>query len=156
MRPGVATLTPPPGTSAPAPEGVFLNSNPHPRAYGNFARVLAKYVREDHALGLPEAIRKLTSLPAATLSLTRRGRLKAGFVADVVLFDPATVQDHASFDKPHQLSSGVEDVWINGILALKAGVATGYPSGRFIRGRAWSGAPGGGCRENSRDWTWSR
>ncbi|HMD72920.1 MAG TPA: D-aminoacylase, partial [Steroidobacteraceae bacterium] len=142
--------------AAPAPEGVFLNSNPHPRAYGNFARLLAKYVREDHALGLPEAIRKLTSLPAATLSLSDRGRLKAGFFADVVLFDPATVQDRASFEKPHQLSSGVEDVWVNGILALKAGVATGNPSGRFVRGRAWSGAPGGGCRDNSSNWTWSR
>ncbi len=142
--------------AAPAPEGVFLNSNPHPRAYGNFARLLAKYVREDHALGLPEAIRKLTSLPAATLSLPDRGRLQTGFFADVVLFDPATVQDRASFEKPHQLSTGVEDVWVNGIMALKAGVATGNPSGRFVRGRAWSGAPGGGCRDNSRDWTWSR
>lgn len=142
--------------AAPAPEGVFLKSNPHPRAYGNFARLLAKYVRDEHAIDLPEAIRKLTSLPAATLSLTSRGRLKAGYFADVVLFDPATVQDRASFDEPHQLSSGVEDVWVNGILALKEGVATGYPSGRFIRGRAWSGAPGGGCRDSSRDWTWSR
>ncbi len=139
---------------APAPEGVFLTYNPHPRAYGNFARLLAKYVRDEHVITLQEAIRKLSALPAATLSLRDRGLLKSGYFADIVLFDPARVQDKATFERPHQLSTGVEDVWINGVAALKAGVATGAPSGRFVRGRAWSGAPAGGCRQSSRDWTW--
>jgi N-acyl-D-amino-acid deacylase len=141
---------------APAPEGVFLSRNPHPRAYGNFARLLAKYVRREHALSLQEAIRKLTAFPASTLSLSERGMLKAGYFADIVLFDPARVQDQATFARPHQLSTGVTDVWINGVLALESGVATGKPSGRFIHGRAWTGAPGGGCRDRSADWTWSK
>ncbi len=142
--------------AAPAPEGVFLNSSDHPRTYGNFARLLAKYVRDEKVITLQEAIRKLTSAPAANLSLRRRGRLMAGYFADVVVFDPATIQDHATYEKPHQLSTGVADVWVNGILALKNGVATGAASGRFVRGRAWTGAPGGGCRPSSRDWQWER
>jgi N-acyl-D-amino-acid deacylase len=142
--------------AAPAPEGVFLLENNHPRAYGNFARLLAKYVRDEHVLGLPEAIRKLTSFPARTLSLEHRGRLSRGYFADVVIFDPATVQDHATYEKPHQLATGVNDVWVNGVRALEDGVATGAASGKFVRGRAWTGAPGGGCRSSSSDWTWSR
>ena len=141
-------------SDAPAPEGVFLQASDHPRAYGNFARLLAKYVREDEVITLQEAIRKLTALPAANLSLRLRGRLKAGYFADVVVFDPATIRDHATFEKPHQLSTGVRDVWVNGVRALKDGIATGAPSGRFVRGRAWSGAPGGGCRASSKDWRW--
>jgi len=141
---------------APAPEGVFLLQNPHPRAYGNFARLLARYVREEQILGLPEAIRKLTSLPARNLSLKERGLLTAGYFADIVIFNPATIRDHATYQKPHQLATGVDDVWVNGIQALKDGVATGAASGKFIRGRAWTGAPGGGCRASSNDWTWSR
>jgi N-acyl-D-amino-acid deacylase len=140
--------------SAPAPEGVFLQENEHPRAYGNFARLLAKYVREEKVVTLQEAIRKLTALPATNLSLQDRGRLKAGYFADVVVFDPTTIQDHATYEKPHQLATGVEYVWVNGILALKDGVATGAASGRFVRGRAWTGARGGGCRASSRDWRW--
>jgi N-acyl-D-amino-acid deacylase len=142
--------------AAPAPEGVFLAENNHPRAYGNFARLLAKYVRDEHVIGLAEAIRRLTSLPASNLSLTNRGRLAPGYFADVVIFDPATIEDHASYEKPHQLATGVSDVWVNGVRALKDGVATGAPSGRFVRGRAWTGAPGGGCRRSSQDWTWNK
>lgn len=142
--------------AAPAPEGVFLKSSDHPRAYGNFARLLARYVREEKVITLQEAIRKLTSLPAANLSLQRRGRLMAGYFADVVVFDPATIQDHATYESPHQLSTGVEDVWVNGIRVLKDGIATGAPGGRFVRGRAWTGTPGGGCRRSSRDWQWER
>ncbi len=142
--------------SAPAPEGVFLLENEHPRAYGNFARLLAKYVRDEHVISLTEAIRKLTSLPADNLSLKDRGRLKPGNFADVVVFDPAKIQDHATYEKPHQLSTGVDDVWVNGVEALKDGVATGAASGRFVHGRAWTGAPGGGCRASSHDWTWNR
>ena len=140
--------------SAPAPEGVFLESNPHPRAYGNFARLLAKYVRADHVLTLEEAVRRLTSLPAGNLSLEGRGHLRRGDFADVVVFDPATIQDHATFEQPHQLATGVQDVWVNGVLALADGHATGAPSGRFVHGRAWVGAPNGGCRASAHDWTW--
>jgi N-acyl-D-amino-acid deacylase len=141
---------------APAPEGVFLQYNSHPRAYGNFARLLAKYVREEQALSLPEAIRKLTSLPAANLSLRDRGRLLPGYFADVVIFDPASVQDHATYEKPHQLATGVRDVLINGRWALKAGEPTGAATGEFVHGRAWTGYAGGGCRAASSDWMWSK
>ena len=142
--------------SAPAPEGVFLQSNEHPRAYGNFVRVLAKYVRDEKVISLQEAIRKLSALPAQNLSLKDRGMLRKGYFADVVIFDPRTVQDHATYERPHQLSTGVEEVWINGIAAVHNGQATGLPSGRFVRGRAWTGYPGGGCRAGSRQWTWSQ
>jgi N-acyl-D-amino-acid deacylase len=141
---------------APAPEGVFLKSSRHPRTYGNFARVLARYVREQHVLTLPQAIHKLAALPAATLSLSERGVLKQGYFADVVVFDPAKVQDHATFERPQQLATGVEDVWINGIRALRHQVATAAASGRVLRGRAWTGAGGGGCRKSAADWSWSR
>jgi N-acyl-D-amino-acid deacylase len=140
--------------AAPAPEGVFLEGNHHPRAYGNFARLLAKYVRDEKVITLQEAIRKLTALPAANLSLQHRGRLLPGYFADVVVFDPATIQDHATYEKPHQLATGVQDVWVNGVRALKDGTATGAASGRVVRGRAWTGTPGGGCRASSRDWHW--
>ena len=140
--------------AAPAPEGVFLKGNHHPRAYGNFARLLAKYVRDEKVITLQEAIRKLTALPATNLSLQQRGRLLPGYFADVVVFDSATIQDHATYEKPHQLATGVQDVWVNGVRALKDGAATGAASGRFVRGRAWTGAPGGGCRASSRDWHW--
>ena len=141
--------------AAPAPEGVFLESNNHPRAYGNFARLLGHYVREEHALSLGEAIRKLSALPASNLSLVGRGLLKAGYVADVVVFDPATIADHATYERPHQLATGVADVFVNGQLALRNGTPTGAATGRVVRGRAWKGAPGGGCRASSRDWTWN-
>jgi N-acyl-D-amino-acid deacylase len=140
---------------APAPEGVFLKTSRHPRTYGNFARVLAKYVREEHVITLQEAIRKLSAFPAATLSLTDRGTLSAGSFADVVIFDPNTIQDHATYEHPHQLATGLDEVWVNGVRALRHGQATGAASGRAVRGRAWKGAPGGGCRRSAADWRWS-
>jgi N-acyl-D-amino-acid deacylase len=137
-----------------APEGVFLLSSTHPRAYGNFARLFAKYVREDHLMTVEEAIRKLTTLPADVLSLSDRGRLRTGAFADVVIFDPAAFQDHATYEKPMQYATGVTDVFVNGKLALKDGEPTGVPTGRVLHGRAWSGAPGGGCRASGKDWAW--
>jgi N-acyl-D-amino-acid deacylase len=139
-----------------APEGVFLLSAAHPRAYGNFARVFAQYVRKDHVLSVAEAVRKLTSLPADNLSLKDRGRLRAGAFADVVVFDPNSIQDHATFEMPHQLSTGVSYVLVNGKMAIKDGEPIAVASGRVVRGRAWMGAVNGGCRRAARDWTWSR
>jgi N-acyl-D-amino-acid deacylase len=141
---------------APAPEGVFLRSREHPRAYGNVARLLGHYVRETRDLTLPDAIRRLTSLPADTLSLAGRGRLKPGALADVVVFDPARIADHATFAAPHRLATGVEQVLVNGRFALRDGQATGAATGRVVRGRAWTGAPGGGCRARASAWRWSR
>jgi N-acyl-D-amino-acid deacylase len=138
-----------------APEGVFLLSAAHPRAYGNFARVFAQYVRKDHAISIEEAVRKLTALPADNLSLQDRGRLKPGNFADVVVFDPNTIQDHATYEKPHQLSTGVGYVVVNGKLAIKDGKPTGVASGRVVRGRAWTGVAGGGCRRSASDWKWT-
>ncbi|HEV7443224.1 MAG TPA: D-aminoacylase [Steroidobacteraceae bacterium] len=138
-----------------APEGVFLLSAAHPRAYGNFARVFAEYVRKDHAISVEEAVRKLTALPADNLSLKDRGRLKAGNFADVVVFDPNTIQDHATYQKPHQLSTGVGYVVVNGKLAIKDGKPTGAAGGRVVRGRAWTGVAGGGCRRSASDWKWT-
>ena len=140
---------------APAPEGVFLQSKEHPRAYGNVARLLGRYVRENRDVTLADAIRRLTSLPANNLSLPDRGRLKVGAFADIVVFDPATITDHATFDRPAQLATGVRDVVINGRFALRDGKPTGAATGRVVRGRAWTGAPGGGCRANAREWRWS-
>jgi N-acyl-D-amino-acid deacylase len=137
--------------AAEAPRGVFKLAQPHPRAYGNFVRVLAKYVREDHALTLPQAVRKLSALPAANLSLADRGMLKAGYAADVVVFDPKTVQDHATYERPQQFASGVRDVLVGGKFALRDGTPTGAPTGRFVKGRAANG----GCRTRSGDWTWA-
>jgi N-acyl-D-amino-acid deacylase len=138
-----------------APEGVFLLSAAHPRAYGNFARVFAEYVRKDHVLTVQEAVRKLSALPADNLSVQDRGRLAHGNFADVVVFDPNTIQDHATFDQPHQLSTGVSYVVVNGVMALREGKPTGAASGRVVRGRAWTHAPHGGCRASASDWTWS-
>ena len=130
-----------------APEGVFLKSSSHPRAYGNFARVLAEYVRKDRVARLPDAIRRLSSLPATNLGIVQRGSLKPGYYADVVVFDPARIQDHATFEKPKQLATGVDDVFVNGVQVLKGGKHTGAKPGRFVRGPGWTGWPGGGgCR----------
>jgi N-acyl-D-amino-acid deacylase len=117
-----------------APEGVFLKSSTHPRAYGNFARLLGKYVRDEKVISLPEAIRRLTSLPAANLGLDRRGLLKPGMFADVVVFDPATIGDRATFEKPQQYSVGVRQVFVNGIQVLRDGEPTGAHAGRALRG----------------------
>jgi len=139
-----------------APEGVFLLAAAHPRAYGNFARVFAQYVRKDHVLSVAEAVRKLSTLPADNLSLPDRGRLQTGAYADVVVFDPDTIQDHATYDKPHQLSTGVSQVIVNGKFAVRDGKATGASSGRVVRGRAWTGNAHGGCRNAASDWSWSK
>jgi N-acyl-D-amino-acid deacylase len=117
-----------------APEGNFLKSNCHPRAYGTFARVLGKYVREEKALTLEEAIRKLSSLPATNLGLDHRGFLQDGMFADVVVFDPATVGDKATFEKPHQYSVGMKHVFVNGTQVLKDGEHTGAKPGRAVWG----------------------
>ena len=140
---------------APSPEGIFLKSSAHPRAYGNFARLLAKYVRTDKAVTLQDAIHRLTALPAANLSLKDRGLLKEGYFADIVVFDPNNIQDHSTYVKPHQLASGVKDVIVNGQLALSDGIATGAHSGQFVRGRAWADGKGGGCRASAKDWPWA-
>jgi N-acyl-D-amino-acid deacylase len=123
------------------PEGVFLKSNAHPRAYGNFARVIGKYVREEKALTLQDAVRRLSAFPAENLKIKDRGYLKPGYFADVVVFDPATVDDHATFDKPHQLATGVMDVFVNGTQVLKDQEHTGAKPGRFVRGPGWKQAP---------------
>ena len=117
-----------------AAEGVFLKSNPHPRAYGTFARILGKYVREDRVISLEEAVRRLTSLPATNLRIARRGRLAPGYHADVVVFDPATIKDHATFEQPHQYATGVRDVFVNGVAVLRDGEHTGATPGRVVLG----------------------
>jgi N-acyl-D-amino-acid deacylase len=117
-----------------AAEGAFLSSNPHPRAYGNFARWLAKYVREERLVPLEEAIRRLSALPAENLGLHERGRIAEGSMADLVIFDPETIQDHATFEKPHQYSTGVRDVFVNGVQVLRGGEHTGATPGRVVRG----------------------
>ncbi len=121
------------------PEGVFLEFNPHPRAYGNFARLLGKYVRDEAIISLEEAIRRLTSLPAKNLKIRERGLLKDGYFADIVVFDPAAIQDHATYDEPHKLSTGVTHVFVNGEAVLRDGKHTGATPGRFVRGAGWSG-----------------
>jgi N-acyl-D-amino-acid deacylase len=117
-----------------APEGAFLKFNPHPRAYGSFARLLGKYVRDEKVIPLEEAIRKLTSLPASNFSIWDRGSLEAGNFADIVVFDPASIQDHATYDKPHQLATGMKHVFVNGEAVLRDGEHTGATPGRFVRG----------------------
>jgi len=122
-----------------SPEGAFLKFNPHPRAYGNFARLLGKYVRDERIIALEEAIRRLTSLPAENLKIRERGLLRAGYFADIVVFDPLRIQDHATYDEPHQLSTGVSHVLVNGAAVLRDGEHTGATPGRFVRGPGWSG-----------------
>jgi N-acyl-D-amino-acid deacylase len=121
-----------------APEGVFLKSNPHPRAYGNFSRLLSKYVRDEKVIPLEEAVRKLTSLPAGNLKIKQRGRLKAGFYADIAVFDAAKIRDHATFDKPHRYATGMVHVFVNGVHTLKDGEHTGVKAGRVVRGPGWN------------------
>jgi len=118
-----------------APEGAFLKSNPHPRAYGNFARWLGRYVRDEQLVPLEEAIRRLSGLPAENLGLKDRGRIASGFKADLVVFDPTTVQDHATFEQPHQYATGMVHVLVNGVPVLADGEHTGATPGRFVRRR---------------------
>ncbi|HVF38515.1 MAG TPA: D-aminoacylase, partial [Gemmatimonadaceae bacterium] len=123
-----------------AAEGPFLKSNPHPRAYGNVARLLGKYVRDEKIIPLSDAIRRLTSLPAANLRISRRGSLRHGFFADVVVFDPARIQDHATFERPHQYATGVTHVFVNGTQVVRDGKHTGAKPGRVVRGPGWKRA----------------
>ena len=124
--------------SIPA-EGIFLASNVHPRAYGSFARVLGKFSRDEKLITLQGAVRKLAALPAATLKLDRRGMLKEGYYADVVVFDPQKIQDHATFEKPHQYATGMVHVFVNGEQVIKDGEHTGATPGRVVRGPGWKG-----------------
>jgi N-acyl-D-amino-acid deacylase len=117
-----------------APEGVFLKSDPHPRAYGNFARMLGKYVRDEKVIPMKEAIRRLSGFPATNLGLDHRGFVKEGMFADVVVFDPATIADHATFEKPHQYAVGVKHVFVNGVQVIKDGEHTGAKPGRALWG----------------------
>ena len=126
--------------SSQAPEGLFLRSNPHPRAYGTFARVLGKYVRDEKALSLAEAVRRLSLFPAQNLNLRERGALRSGWVADVVVFDPERIQDHATYDQPHQYATGMRHVFVNGVAVLRDGEHTGAKPGRFVRGPGWKPA----------------
>jgi N-acyl-D-amino-acid deacylase len=117
-----------------AAEGAFLNSSTHPRAYGNFARLLGKYVRDEKVIPLEEAIRRLAALPCENLGLAQRGLLKTGYFADVVIFDPKTIADKATFEKPHQYAVGMKHVFVNGVQLLKDGEHTGKTSGRALWG----------------------
>lgn len=120
-----------------APEGAFLKANPHPRSYGNFSRLLGRYVRDEKVVPLEDAVRRLTSLPAKNLKLDQRGSLAPGYYADVVIFDPAKIADHATFEKPHQYSTGVRDVFVNGVQVLKDGEHTGAKPGQVVHGPGW-------------------
>jgi len=120
-----------------APEGVFLKSSTHPRAYGNFARLLGRYVRDEQVISLPEAIRRLTSLPAGNMHIEGRGHLKPGYFADVVVFDPAKIADHATYESPQQYATGMVHVLVNGVVVLKDGEHTGARPGRVVRGPGW-------------------
>lgn len=122
-----------------APEGVFLKSSTHPRAYGNVARLLGKYVRDEKLISLEEAIYKLTTLPATNLKIKKRGALKAGYFADLALFDPNTLQDNATFEKPMQFATGMKHVFVNGEQVLMDGEHTGKLPGRVVRGPGWKG-----------------
>ncbi|MGH9556889.1 MAG: amidohydrolase family protein [Terriglobales bacterium] len=125
-------------SQAASPEGPLGESKTHPRAYGSFPRILGKYVREEKLLPLEEAIRKFTSLPAQRMKLQDRGLLRAGYFADVTIFDPATVRDVATFEDPHRTSVGIEYVFVNGVLTLDKGKFTGKLGGRPLRGPGYA------------------
>ena len=122
-----------------APEGDVLKRKPHPRSYGNFARFLGKYVRDEQLIPLEEAVRRLTLFPATTLGIQNRGRLAPGYFADLAIFDPATIQDHATFENPHAYATGMVHVFVNGEQVLKNGEHTGATPGRIVRGPGWTG-----------------
>ncbi len=136
QQPWVAVDT---DASSTSPTGPFAYQRPHPRAYGTFPRILGKYVREEKALRLEDAIRKMTSLAAQRVKLTDRGLLRTGYFADITIFDPAAVNDAATFEDPHQLSRGINYVLVNGVLALAQGKLTGQLGGRPLRGPGWAG-----------------
>jgi len=125
--------------AAMAPEGLFLNENPHPRTYGNFARLLGRYVRDEGIIPLEEAIRRLTSLPATNLALRNRGALRPGYFADVVVFDPGSIADRATYEIAQQYSTGMVHVFVNGTQVLRDGEHTGALPGRVVRGPGWTG-----------------
>lgn len=122
-----------------ATEGVFLESNTHPRAYGNFARLLGRYVREEQVIPLEKAIHRLTALAAERLNIRHRGRLEPGYFADLAIFDPDSIQDHATYAAPHQYATGMVHVLVNGVLVLRDGTHTGATPGRVVRGPGWTG-----------------
>jgi N-acyl-D-amino-acid deacylase len=124
---------------APAAEGVFLQSSRHPRTYGNFARILGKYVRDEGIISMEEAIRRMTSLPAANLGVLERGELREGFFADIVVFDPERISDNATFEEPHQYATGMRHVFVNGEQVLRNGRHTDATPGRVVRGPGWDG-----------------
>jgi N-acyl-D-amino-acid deacylase len=120
-----------------APEGNFLKSSTHPRAYGTFARLLGKYTRDEGIIPLQEAVRRLTSLPAANLRIERRGLLQPGYYADIAIFDPQAIRDNATFAEPQQYATGMAHVFVNGVQVLKDGEHTGATPGRVVRGPGW-------------------
>jgi N-acyl-D-amino-acid deacylase len=120
--------------SSYAPEGIFLESGAHPRAYGTYPRILGKYVRDEKLMTLQEAVRKMSALPAETLRIERRGRLQTGYFADIVVFDPSKVRDLATFENPHRYATGIVHVLVNGIQVLRDGEHTGAKPGRVVRG----------------------
>ncbi len=124
------------GASIPAEEP-FINDPTHPRTYGSFARLLGKYVRDEQVMTLQEAVSRLTSLPASNLKLIKRGSLQVGNYADVVIFNPDSVRDKATFDEPHQYAEGILHVFVNGVQVLDNGNHTGLTPGRCIRGPGW-------------------
>ncbi|SEH10795.1 N-acyl-D-amino-acid deacylase [Sphingopyxis sp. YR583] len=121
-----------------AAEGVFLKSGAHPRTYGNFSRLLGRYVRDEKLISLEQAVYRLTTLPASNLGIKDRGALKPGYYADVVVFDPATIGDRSTFEKPHQYSVGMRDVFVNGVGVLRNGEHSGATPGRAVRGAGWN------------------
>jgi N-acyl-D-amino-acid deacylase len=125
-------------SSSQAPEPPFTNSQPHPRGYGAFARLLGKYVRDEGLISLQEAVHRLTQFPAGNLKLKDRGTLAPGYFADIAVFDPAKVKDKATFERPHQLAEGMVHVFVNGTQVLKAGSHTGAKPGRFVKGPGFS------------------
>ncbi len=119
------------------PRGRSSSRIPHPRAYGNVARLLGRYVEGEKLIPLEEAIRRLTTLPATTFHLARRGTLAPGYLADVVVLDPKSIVDHATFEDPHQFATGVTEVFVNGVEVLRGGEPTGATPGRIVRGPGW-------------------
>jgi N-acyl-D-amino-acid deacylase len=131
--------------AAQAPEGVFLKSRPHPRAYGTFARALGHYARDEGRMSLAEGIRRMTSLPAANMRLRDRGRLAAGYHADIAVFDPKTFVDRATVDRPQSFATGMRHVFVNGQAVLRDGEPSAARPGQVVRGPGWTGWPGGGA-----------
>jgi N-acyl-D-amino-acid deacylase len=127
--------------SSQAPEGVFLKSSTHPRAYGNFARVLGKYARDGKVITLQDAVRRLAALPASNLGIRDRGTLKAGNYADLAIFDPLAIRDNATFPQPQRFATGMRHVFVNGVQVLRDGEHTGATPGRFVPGPGWNKCP---------------